>query len=50
MNVLGIYVATTHTRLHIDKVELHHAGDVTPVLLFQILACTLLGSQLQIYT
>ena len=50
MYVLGIYEATTHTWLHVDKVELNNTGDVAPVLLIQIVASALLCGQLQIHT
>ena len=46
--VLSIYEATTHTWLHIDEVQLYDTGDVTPVLLIQFIARTLLCGQLQI--
>ena len=48
MFVLGIYEATTDTRLHIDEVEFDDAGNVTPVFLVQFLTRALLRSQLQI--
>ena len=41
MYVFGIYEATTHTRLHVDEIELYHTRDVTPVLLIQVIASTL---------
>ena len=50
MYVLGIDEATTHTWLHVDKIELYHTRDVAPVLLIQVVACTLLCGQLQIDT
>ena len=48
--VLGIYEATTHTRLHVDEVKLDDTRDITPVFLIQIVASTLLCGQLQIDT
>ena len=50
MYVLSIYETTTHTRLHIDEVELYDTGDVAPVLFVQLIACAQLRGQLQIHT
>ena len=46
--VLGIDEAAAQTGLHVDEVQLHHAGDVAPVLLVEPRAGALLGGQLQI--
>ena len=50
MFILGIDIATTHTWLHVDEVEFHDTGDVTPVFLSKTSTGTLLGGQLQIDT
>ena len=50
VHVLSIDEATTHTRLHVDEVELYDTSDVAPVLLIQIVASALLCGQLQIHT
>ena len=49
MFVLGIDEATAQTCLHVDQVEFDDTGDVTPVLLIQILTGTLFRRQFQVY-
>ena len=41
MLILGIDIATTDTRLHVNQVEFHDTGDVTPVFLIKPLTGTL---------
>ena len=50
MFILGIDVTTTHTRLHVDQVELYDAGDIAPLFLVETLTSAILVGQLQIDT
>ena len=41
MLILGIDIATTDTRLHINQVEFYDTGDIAPVFLIESFAGTL---------
>ena len=50
MFVFGIDKAATDSRLHINEVKFDDSRYIAPFLLIEVIACTLLSCQFQIYT